>query len=169
MSNLSWYERVKFILSYTLFFVVIILLLLFLFESCLASELNLNPILYNKGDTVEQDQIIGLTKYDWSKVLDKINKLEQINLALEEQISNYKTINTLQNETLQYSDDKFKLQEDNFVLMMQERDMYRDNLDQCNSKVLSILKFNSYKTGFSFTLGVSTAILAGYIFNEIAK
>lgn len=148
--------------------VIGILVCLLLFSNLTFAELNLKPKYYKEGETITEE-IMGLSVEDWMKVVEKIKDLREINKLREEQIENSKIIHKQYEDLLENSQRKIDLYKENIDLFRQERDLYKDETEKYQEKYLNIIKWNSYRTGFTFVLGISTAIFAGWIFNEATK
>ena len=145
-----------------------IVLCLLLFSSLAFAELNLNPKHYKEGDVVTEESI-GLSLEDWKKVVEEIKDLREINKSREEQVENSEIIQKQYLDLLENSQKKIDLYKENLNLYKEETTLYREELDKCHDKYLKVIKWNSYKTGFTFVLGVSTTIFAGWVFSEIAR
>lgn len=145
-----------------------IVICLLLFSNLAFAELNLKPKHYKEGESVTEESI-GLNVEDWKKVVEEIKDLREINKTRKEQVENSKVIQRQYQDLLENSQKKIDLYKENIGLYKDETKLYREELDTCQKKYLSLIKFSSYKTGVVFTLGISVAILSGYIFNEIAN
>ena len=137
-------------------------------SSVWSGPLDLSPVIYASGDTIDGD-VIGLSPMDWSKLIKEVEDLREINKLLtqkseymDQKATQYTGIITLKDQIITGYEQQCDIQDEKIKT-------YSDELDDCQSRVLSIVKWNSYKTGFTFVLGVSTAVLAGWAFGEIAR
>jgi len=147
---------------------IVIFLILFLAFCARGEELNLNPVFLEPGQTCNKE-LIGLEVEEWKKVLEEIETLREVNVLKTKQLENLNKVHIFNQELLESKDERIKLYISNNDLLKEDISLYREELDKSQKKYLTALKWNSYKTGFSFTLGITTALLAGWIFNEIAE
>jgi hypothetical protein len=132
------------------------------------AELNLNPKYYKPGDIVSED-CISLSIDEWKNVVEEIKDLREENKLRKQQSENYYLVQKQYQDLLENSQLKIDLYKDNINLSIQERDLYRNELEKYQDKYVKMFKYNSYKTGFTFVLGISTAIMAGWAFSQIAR
>ena len=147
---------------------IIITITLVFINHAAFSELNLKPKAYEKGDQVE-DQCIALSPGDWQKVVEEIQDSRRIIEIREQQLQNQKDIEAGYTELLKVEEEKSILYKENADLCKQEMNMYKEETERYQNKYLSLIKWNSVRTGFIFTAGVGVTLLAGWIFNEIAN
>ena len=152
----------------TIAVMVMAMVMAFLSANAWSGPLGLSPIIYKSDDIVEED-IIGLSPADWSKLIKEVEDLREINKLLNQKSEYMDQKSIQQTGIITLKDQIITEYEQQCDIQDEKIKTYSDELDECQSRVLSIVKWNSYKTGFTFVLGISTAVLAGWAFSEIAK